>query len=83
MLVAVVIYLGVADGRGHHHGAFDSLAISLAAVGVHTAAMLALTGAVAALVCERVGLAFLRRSWISLDLVWVVALAIAGVILLL
>jgi hypothetical protein len=83
MLVPVVLHLGVAVGPGHHHATSDSVAVSFAAVGLHTAAMLAVTGAVAALVYEWLGLAFLRRSWINLDLVWVIALAVAGVILLL
>jgi hypothetical protein len=39
-------------------------------------------GAIAIAVYEWVGLAFLRRGWINLDLVWVLALIGAGAILL-
>ena len=59
-----------------------SLEIALAAVGVHTLAMLAVTGLVAIVVYEWVGVAFLRRGWINLDLVWTIALIVTGLILL-
>jgi hypothetical protein len=45
---------------------------------VHSAGYLLATGAIAALVYERIGLGFLRRGWINLDLVWAVALVITG-----
>lgn len=64
-------------------GKFNPFLISLAAVGFHTAAMLAVTGAVAVLVHEWVGVAFLRRGWINIDLLWTVALLATGVGLLL
>ena len=84
MLVPVVMPLQHAASAGAHMNmtASGALALSLATVALHTAAMLAVTGAVAAAVYEWVGLAFLRRGWINLDLVWVVALAVAGVILI-
>ena len=44
--------------------------------------MLAVTGLVAIVVYEWVGVAFLRRGWINLDLVWTIALIVTGVILL-
>jgi hypothetical protein len=56
---------------------------ALAGVGVHTAAMLAVTAAIAATVYEWLGLEILRSSWINLDLVWTLALAAAGTLLLL
>ena len=40
-------------------------------------------GLVAIVVYEWVGLAFLRRGWINLDLVWTAALLAAGLLLLL
>lgn len=59
-----------------------SAATGFAAVAVHTAAMLVVAGAIAIAVYEWVGLAFLRRGWINLDLLWVFALVGAGLILL-
>jgi hypothetical protein len=46
---------------------------------VHSAGYLLVTGAIAVLVYERVGLGFLRRGWINLDLIWAMALVVAGV----
>jgi hypothetical protein len=46
---------------------------------VHSAGYLLVTGTIAAVVYERVGLRFLRRGWINLDLIWAVALVITGV----
>jgi len=52
-------------------------------VGLHSAAMLAMTGAAAFLAHEIAGRAFLRRGWINLDWLWRLALAGAGLWLLL
>ena len=51
---------------------------TLLAALVHSAGYLLVTGAIAALVYERIGLGFLRRGWINLDLVWAAALVITG-----
>ena len=82
MLVPVLMPMGIAGGHAAHAGAGGSLVTALAAIGVHTAAMLAVTGLVAIVVYEWVGLAMLRRAWINLDLLWTVALALTGVLLL-
>ena len=67
-------------------GASASLSVSgpiaAAALAVHTAAMLATIAAVALIVYEWVGLAFLRSAWINLDLIWVLALGACGILLL-
>ena len=59
-----------------------SLLVSLAAVGVHTLAMLTVTGLIAIVVYEWVGLAFLRRGWINFDLLWTGALVATGLLLI-
>jgi len=83
MLVPIIIPLGHAGSHaGHVQAASESLGVALAAVGVHTLAMLAVTGAVAVAVYDWVGVAFLRRGWLNLDLLWTAALAATGVILL-
>ena len=56
--------------------------LALGAIWVHSLAMLATTGIVAIVVYEWVGVAFLRRGWINLDLLWSAALAATGLILL-
>jgi hypothetical protein len=68
---------------GSHHVLGGSLPIALAAIGVHTVATLVVTGVVAMLVYEWIGLAFLRRGWINLDLIWTAALIVTGLVLLL
>lgn len=45
---------------------------------VHTGAMLLVMALIAWIVYRRVGLAILRRRWINFDLVWAVALLVAG-----
>jgi hypothetical protein len=82
MLVPVLMPMGLAGGHAAHAGAGGSLALALAAIGVHTAAMLAVTGLIAFVVYEWLGLALLRRAWINLDLLWTIALALTGVLLL-
>jgi len=86
MLVPVLAPLTRVD-HAHQHGAGMAggaapLVTALAAVAVHTGAMLLVTGAVAVVVYEWVGVGFLRRGWINLDLLWTAALAGAGIILI-
>lgn len=68
----------------HMHGAMPSgsLMIASLAVAVHTLSMLAVTGLTAIIVYDWVGLAFLRRGWINLDVLWTAALILAGGLLL-
>src|SRR5215207_8844063 len=74
--------LAYADHLGHmgHQtpGGNDSLLLALAAVGLHSAAMLAVAGTLAVVVYQKVGLEVLRRAWVNLDLIWVGALVVVG-----
>jgi len=65
-----------------HHAMDGSLPVSLAAIGVHTLAMLVVSAAIALVVYEWVGLAFLRRGWINLDPLWTLALLATGLLLI-
>jgi len=49
------------------------------AAAVHTGGYLLVTGVIAAIVYEKVGLRFLRTAWVNLDLLWAVALVATGV----
>jgi hypothetical protein len=60
-----------------------SIPIGIAALGVHTGAMLATIGLVSIAVYEWIGLALLRSHWINFDLVWIAALSLGGALLLL
>jgi hypothetical protein len=62
--------------------AMTSPARVLAAVGVHTLSLFLVTSAVAMLVYEKLGVAFLRSAWLNLDVLWAAALFIAGVMAL-
>jgi hypothetical protein len=44
--------------------------------------MLAVTAAMARVVYEWMGLAFLRRGWINLDRIWIAVLTATGLILI-
>jgi hypothetical protein len=81
MLVPVVLGLPAPTEAAHAFGldpAGATLVQNLAAALVHTLAMLAVMAAVALVVFEKLGVAFLRTAWFNLDLVWTGALLAAG-----
>jgi hypothetical protein len=55
----------------------------LAAVGVHSTGYLLVATLIALLVYEKLGLALLRHVWFNLDLLWMIALMISGILVLL
>lgn len=63
--------------------ASDRLLSSAAVLAVHSGAMLVVMGAIALAVYEVVGVSFLRRAWINLDLLWAAALVLAGALTIL
>ena len=77
---------GAAAAGSHAHGDFLTAGLpapelsGLLATLVHTVGYLAVTGLVAVLVYEKLGLRLLRTAWINLDLIWAVALVITGVL---
>ncbi|HKI95440.1 MAG TPA: hypothetical protein VJ992_09135 [Gemmatimonadales bacterium] len=92
-LMVVPFVLGGTLGHGHHvaggHGMHlaslvpslsDERMLGLLAAGVHTLGYLVVTGAIAALVYEKLGLRLLRTAWINLDLIWVGALFLTAVV---
>lgn len=56
----------------------DALSRAVAAVALHSAAMLAVAALIAVVVYRKLGVEVLRRAWINLDLVWAGAFVIAG-----
>ena len=56
----------------------DGLLSRAAVLAVHSGAMLVVMGAIAIAVYDLFGVAFLRRGWINLDVLWATALVVAG-----
>ncbi|WP_042777764.1 hypothetical protein [Sinorhizobium fredii] len=81
MLVPAVLSLCLADHAGMA-GTTGSLSVSLAAVAIHTAAMLAVIAAIALVVFTWLGLSGLRSAWINFDRLWTLALGATGILLL-
>lgn len=52
----------------------------IAAVSLHTGAMLFTAGGLALLVYYKLGVAILRKTWFNLDRIWAAAMIVAGVI---
>jgi len=59
------------------------LPTALLGIAVHTLAMLTVTTAIAVAVYEWIGLEILRRAWLNVDLIWTLAILMAGGLLLL
>jgi hypothetical protein len=82
MLVPAVIPLCLAASPSHALKIGSSLPVALAALTVHTAAMLATIGIVSIVVYKWIDLGFLRRGWINFDLLWTIMLVVCGIIVL-
>ena len=89
-LMLVPIYLGICGSLNTdagHAAAYDLMwtnamtAVTVALV--HTVAMIAAGGVLAAGVYHWLGLKFLSRSWFNLDLVWALSLVLVGGVALL
>ena len=63
----------------HIRFAINSAWLAILATSVQAALYLIVTGAIAALVFEKFGVNFLRKAWISVDLIWAAALVLTGV----
>lgn len=77
-VASAMAHAGHAGHAGHPSPAGAGMLAALAAVGLHSAAMLAVAGVVAVVVYQKVGVEVLRRAWVNLDLIWAGALAIVG-----
>jgi hypothetical protein len=81
MILPAIIPLCFGNSPAGALAAHGSPTTMLAAVVVHTAAMLAITAVIAVTVYEWIGLSILRTAWINLDLIWTGALVAAGILL--
>ncbi len=86
-LMVVPVFLGMSMAAGHHSGhamlGFGDGTTALLATAVHAAGYLLVTGLIAILVFEKLGLAMLRKAWFNLDLLWAIALGGTGLMTLL
>jgi len=83
MVVPVLLGSGTVEAAermaGHHQMAASvSPLVGMIASLVHTAAYLAITGALAWVVYRKLGLSLLRKTWFNFNLLWGVALVITG-----
>jgi hypothetical protein len=87
-LMVLPLVLGDLPVTGHTHHVAAASVMGIASVEwsgvlaalVHTAGYLLVTGVIAVVVYERVGLRFLRKAWVNLDLIWAVALVVTGMV---
>jgi len=90
-LMLVPFFLGSRGARdAHHHDShalafanFSAPSLLAASVIVHTLGYLITTALIAIVVYEKLGVAILRHAWFNIDLVWMVALMVTGVLILL
>ncbi len=61
---------------------FNTPSLLTSSIAVHTFGYLLVTGVVAMLVYEKLGVGVLRRAWFNVDLFWMLALMIAGLFIL-
>jgi hypothetical protein len=85
-LMVLPLVLGDVPSSGHAHHVAMASVVTIASIEwsgviaalVHTAGYLLVTGVIAVIVYERIGLRFLRTAWVNLDLIWAVALVATG-----
>ena len=81
MLIPAMIPLCSSGGEVSGVTVSGALITSLAAVGIHTAVTVTVSGSIAVLIYDWIGVGFLRRGWINLDWLWTGALGVTGMIL--
>lgn len=91
MLLPFVFRARMLSGGAHAHGAVEGHAAHLAGVALtsgqttalvatllHTVSYFAVSGAIAWVVYEKLGLRFLRRAWININIIWAAALIVTA-----
>ena len=84
-LMLFPILIGMTPNSEHAHQMAsicggNTIAQAIAVILLHTGAMIAVTGLIAIIVYEWVGLSILRSAWINPDTIWTGALVAAGVL---
>jgi uncharacterized membrane protein len=86
-LMVVPVFMGMSmsaarEHEHHMHAAGTSAGAAFLATGLHAVGYLTVTAVVAMLVFEKIGVGFLRRAWVNLDLIWATALVATGALTL-
>lgn len=80
-LMVVPVVMGMSHGGDASHAPATAAATTaLAATLAHGLGYLLVTGAIAVVVFEKVGLRLLRHAWLNIDLIWAVALVVTGLV---
>jgi hypothetical protein len=91
-LMVVPLVLSASSGAAHPTGHADhaghllaaglpaSQSVGLVATLLHTGAYLLVTGLIAVLVYEKLGLRLLRKAWINVNVIWAGALILTAVL---
>jgi len=75
---------GLSDSTHHLHAlGFATPWTAASALLVHTLGYLVVTGLIAFVVYQKLGLEVLRKNWVNLDLIWAVALIVTAIFTLL
>jgi hypothetical protein len=82
-LMVVPLYLTAASAPACHDAHGGTTTVAFTATAVHAAGYLLVTGVLAIVVFEKIGLGLLRSAWINLDLIWAMALIATGLVTLL
>jgi hypothetical protein len=67
---------------GLRFNSFSTPSLLTCSIAVHTLGYLLVTGLLAILVYEKLGVGILRRAWFNVDLFWMLALMITGLFIL-
>ena len=75
-------HMGMHPISASEFASFNTPFLLVSSVVVHTGGYLLVTGLVAMLVYEKLGVGILRRAWFNVDLLWMLALMITGIFVL-
>ena len=74
--------LHIHPSGGLRFNSFSTPSLLTCSIAVHTLGYLLVTGLLAILVYEKLGVGILRRAWFNIDLFWMLALMITGLFIL-
>jgi uncharacterized membrane protein (UPF0136 family) len=77
---AMIAHMHASHGFEFAH--FDTPSLLVSSIAVHTLGYLLVTGLVAIVVYDRLGVGILRRAWFNVDLFWMLALMVTGLLIL-